>query len=65
MQYVVHYWLDNVTRTPGRCRTDHPLKAGDIMYTQHGRATVRSCRPDQSTDATFTGKNARVLKSLA
>ena len=47
--FVIHYWLDNRNRTPGRCKTDHQLQAGDVIYTAQGRATVRSCRLEQST----------------
>lgn len=41
--FVVHYWLDDKYRTHGKCTTDHRLDPGDVMYTQYGRATVRSC----------------------
>lgn len=41
--YVVHYWLDDVRRTPGHCLTDHRVEKGEPIYVGAGRATVRSC----------------------
>lgn len=41
--YVVHYEIDNRARTPGRCRTDHPLERGDFIDVRDQRAVVVSC----------------------
>lgn len=63
--YIVHYRLDDRAGTPGRCRTDYHLDKGETFYAGPGRAVVRSCIADVAVDATFTGKNARLLHSLS
>jgi hypothetical protein len=63
MHYVIHYRLDDKRQTPGRCKADYALTPGDLIYAKEGRAIVRSCRLEQSRDATFQ-RNARALGAL-
>jgi len=42
-QFVIHYRLDNVARTPGRCGSDHEIERGDVIDVRDERAVVVSC----------------------
>jgi hypothetical protein len=63
--FTVFYTLDDVRGSGGRCQTDYRVEKGETIYSKHGRATVRSCITNRAVDATFMGKNARLLSSLA
>ena len=63
--YQVHYWHDDRNETPGKCRTDHPVKPGDTIYTQHGRAIVRSCRLMREARVTAQGSDRTIGWRLA
>lgn len=40
------------------------MAKGDLIYAKEGRAFVRGCRLEQSTDDTFR-RNARALRAFA
>lgn len=62
--YTVHYRYDDLDRTPGACQADEPMEPGEVFYAGMGRAIVRACRLNQSTDDTWRA-NARALTILA
>lgn len=64
MTYVVHYRLDDVRGTPGRCKTDHALVSGDVIYAGQGRAIVRSCREDRATAQPLPARTQAALARL-